>query len=78
MTEAVAKTKICPYMAKPLSVQLETDNWDFCRGSECMAWEWMYLYQTYNGKHTNEEWEDSGKKNTEIPIKWREGYCNRK
>lgn len=42
-----------------------------------MAWEWMYLYQTYNGKYTNAEYEESGKKNTEIPIKWREGYCKR-
>lgn len=78
MTEKEAKTKICPYMAKPISIQLETDNWDFCRGSECMAWEWGYRFQTYNGKLTNDPFEDSGKRNTEIPTNIRDGRCNRR
>ena len=33
-----AKSLVCPFMSKPISVQSSSDDWDFCLGDGCIAW----------------------------------------
>ena len=35
---SLAKSLVCPFMSKPISVQSSSDDWDFCLGDGCIAW----------------------------------------
>ena len=65
MTIDEAKTKICPFMAKPLSEQRQYDNWEFCIVGDCMAWQ--YTLASGNANIPNSDTE----------LKTDSGYCKR-